>query len=134
MTSERRSEHHASSDDEPPLDPALESLRWRLMRLMRGGMILGLGAVVLVAALIWRFGGAAGDDRPDAAPAPIAVPGALMGGTVDVALPRGARVVGTAVGSDRLALTLQTANGRTVIHVVDTTGRLVVRYRLTPEE
>lgn len=108
-------------EEDEPLDPQIEALRLRLMRLLRGGLILGFGALAVVVALVYRFAGPA--DR--AAPPPPA-PGAA----VAVALPEGARVVGTAVGTDRLALTLELPDGRTVIRVVDTGGRPIVTYTL----
>ena len=106
------------ADEDEPLDPQIEALRVRLMRLMRGGLIFGIGALVLVVALVYRFG-------PGSDSAPVAV-----ARDVPIAVPAGAELVGTAVGSDRLALTLRMPDGRTVIQVVDTGGRLVVSYRL----
>ena len=112
------------NDEDEPLDPQIEALRIRLMRLMRGGLIFGLGALVLMLALIYRF--APTGDRADVSVA--AAPVADL--DVPIALPAGARLVGTAVGIDRLALTLQMSDGRTVIRVVDTSGRKIVSYRL----
>ena len=105
-------------EEDEPLDPQIEALRLRLMRLMRGGLIFGIGALVLVVALVYRFAGPA-----DSAPVPVAR-------EVPIAVPEGAELVGTAIGSDRLALTLRMPDGRTVIRVVDTGGRPVVEYSL----
>lgn len=106
------------SDEDEPLDPRIEALRLRLMRLLRGGLIFGIGALVLAVALVYRFA-----PGSDSAVVPLAR-------EVPVALPEGARLVGTAIGTDRLALTLKLPDGRTVIRVVDTAGRPVVTYDL----
>ena len=112
------------SDEDEPLDPEIEALRVKLMRLMRGGLIFGLGALVLMLALIYRFA-IREDSRDEARPEP-----ARAALTVPVELPSGARLTDTAVGTDRLALTIQMPDGRTVVQVVDTAGRLIVSYEL----
>ena len=120
------------NDEDEPLDPQIEALRIRLMRLMRGGLIFGLGALVLMLALIYRF--APAGDRPSDIPGESVAPSPVAGVDVPITLPQGARLVDTAVGTDRLALTLQMPDGRTVIRVVNTSGREIVSYRLEPAE
>ena len=111
-------------DEDEPLDPQIEALRQRLMRLLRGGLILGFGAVLLVVALVYRFAGP--DDR---AALPLA-PAAGTGRSVAVKLPQGARLVETAIGPNRLALTLEMPDGARIVRVVDASGRRVVDYVL----
>jgi hypothetical protein len=101
------------SADEP-LDPATAQLVRRVRRLM---LISGLTTMIAVAAVSgiigYRLFKAEGSATPTDASA---------------MLPKGARVLSTAVSEDRIAVTIETG-GRTEVHVFDLktlkpTGRL----------
>ena len=102
-----------------PLDPKVEAIRRKLVRLLAvSGAIMVMGFVAIVIAVVYRLNG--GDDSA----------GTVTAGPVPLVLPQGARVTGTAVSDSRIALTLSLPDGRRVIRVHDTGGRLVVQYDL----
>ena len=115
---------------DPPLDPQVEAVRRRMVRLLAvGGAVMVLGFVALIVAVVYRLN--AGDDSADGGS------GAGRAGLASappisarIALPPGARVENTAVSRDRIALTLALPDGRRMIRVHDTAGRLVVQYDL----
>ena len=104
------------ADTEEPLDPKVEAVRRKLVRLLVvSGGIMALGFAALIIAVVYRLN--AGDDI-------------VVAGNVDLVLPEGAEIVDTAIGSSRLAVTMRLPDGRREIRVFDTSGRLVVTYTL----
>ncbi len=88
-----------SDDDEKPLDPAaaaiVTKIRW-LMIIASMTTFVAVGVVVAVIGYrVFKAGGSA----------PAAVGDATM------ALPKGGRVVSTAMGDDRLAVTIESPEG-----------------------
>src|SRR5215470_10977306 len=102
------------ADDEKPLDPAAAGIVARVRWLM---LISGVTTFVGVAAILGVIGYRMFRAEGSAAPA-----------DVTALLPKGARIVSTAVGEDRIAVTLEVA-GATEIRTFDLktlrqTGRL----------
>jgi hypothetical protein len=95
---------HPVSDDEEPLDPAaarvVAKVRWLMLI---SGLTTALAVSVVVSVIGYRVfkseGSAAALD-------------------VTALVPKGARVVGTAVAADRIAVTVETASG-IEIHTFD---------------
>ena len=101
-------------DDDKPLDPAAAKIVARVRWLM---LISGLTTFVGVAAILGVIGYRMFRAEGSAAPA-----------DVTALLPKGARIVSTSVGEDRIAVTLEVA-GATEIRTFDLktlrqTGRL----------
>ena len=108
-------------NEDEPLDPKVEAVRRKLVRLLAvsgGIMVVGFAAVVI--AIVYRLN----------APADSGPVNARTVGPVMLTLPQGATVTGTAVSNERIALTLALPDGRRLIRVHDTGGRLVVQYDL----
>jgi hypothetical protein len=100
-----------------PLDPdatrALGNIR-RLMLVSNLFMVVAIGAVLAVVGYrIYRTEPAPPPPPPVAAPAPAKIPVEMT-----LTLPRGARIVGTAVAGDRLVITVQ-IDGATEIRTFD---------------
>jgi uncharacterized protein DUF6476 len=103
-----------------PLDPAAERLVAKVRRLMAISVLCtGLAVAAVLAVIGYRvFRGEGSAARP---------------ADVSVNLPKGAKVVATAVHEDRLVVTTD-AGGVTEIHVFDVrTLQLRGRIRLQPE-
>jgi hypothetical protein len=106
-------------DGDKPLDPAaarvIARVRW-LMLISGATTLVAIAAVVgVIGYRIYRSGGSV--TPPD----------------VTALLPKGARVISTGVGQDRIAVTIE-AGGAIEIHTFDlATLRPTGRLRLTPE-
>ena len=106
---------HPSSDDEPPLDPAAARMIAKVRWLM---LISGITTMVAITAVIGVIGYRVFKSEGSAAAAL----------EVTALLPKGARIVATAVAEDRIAVTLD-VGGATEIRTFDLkslkpTGRL----------
>ena len=112
------------TDDEAPLDPAVERVRRKLVRLLIwsfGIMILGLIAVF--STIVYRL-------TSDADPQAIQTVSAPA--IVNVALPQGARVLSTAISGSRTLLHIEVPgedHGQLIVIETDS-GAVVGRYRL----
>jgi hypothetical protein len=108
-------------DGDKPLDPAAARVIARVRWLM---LISGATTLVAIAAVagvigyrIYRSGGSAPPDPPD----------------VTAMLPKGARIISTVVGQDRIAVTIE-AGGAVEIRTFDlATMRPTGRLRFTTE-
>jgi hypothetical protein len=106
---------HPASDEEPPLDPAAARMVARVRWLM---LISGVTTMVAVAAVLGVIGYRLFKAEGSA-------PGAA---DVTTLLPKGARIVATALGEERIAVTIEVA-GAIEIRTFDArtlrpTGRL----------
>ncbi len=112
------------NDDEPPLDPAVERVRRKLVRLLIwsfGIMILGLIAVF--STIVYRL---TSDATPPASEAAIAP------AIVNVSLPKGARVLSTSINGPRTLLFIEVPgekHGQLIVLDTDS-GDVVGRFRL----
>src|SRR5438045_2251293 len=108
------------SDDEPPLDPAaariVAKVRW--LMLISGATTL-LAVSVVLGVIGYRFFRAGGS-----APASV---------DVSASLPKGAKVTATAIGEDRLAVTIETPAGPEVRTFDLKTMKPLGRLRFVPE-
>lgn len=106
-------------DDETPLDPAVERVQARLRRLILiSGSTLGIGLLAVLFAIVYRV-----SHLPSGRPA-----GAPWTSTLD--LPAGATLVATDVDGDRLAVTADGPEGRTVTVYDMPTGAVLGRSLL----
>ncbi len=103
-------------DEDKPLDPAVERVRRKMMRLMAisiGIMMIGLMAVLFV--IVYKI--SAGNEAQ--APA---------GDTFETVLkiPAGAKIISQSLTGDRLTLLAEHADGRQTIFIFDTAARKVI--------
>ncbi|HZP18612.1 MAG TPA: hypothetical protein VFB16_00255 [Bauldia sp.] len=116
----------ADSDQEAPLDPAMERVQRKLRRLMLiGGLTLGIGLLAVMGAIVYRLFAVTGGPP---APAPNA---AVLVGSASI--PAGSRLVASAVDGNRAVLTYE-REGATAIVIVDLRSLTVTgRMDLKPE-
>ena len=123
---------NAALDDEPekPLDPAMEKVRRKMIRLLAisiGVMMAGLMAVLF--AIVYKM-----NSRPDSSLTETQV--AFPKGTEEIAgtiaLPEGARINGQSLSGNRIMLDLALPDGKRELAVFDMgANRFVARYTLT---
>lgn len=102
-------------DSEAPLDPEMARVARKLRGLLAvSGLIMAAGLIAVFAAIFYRL--AQREEPPDTPPLatqPLAGPIDL-----DVALPAGAMLRGTALAGDRLVVTLDLADGSAAVWIV----------------
>jgi hypothetical protein len=120
-------------DEEPPLDPAQERLRQKLVRLLFvSGGIMMLGLIAVFAAIVYKLS----DSGPEQAPAAAGPQAAPHGSPLEatIAVPRGARVLSADLDGERALLRLEGLDGSVSLVLVDlATGRVLGRYAIRGE-
>jgi hypothetical protein len=105
---------HSGVRDEKPLDPAQSEIVRRMRRLMLvSGLIMLAGFVLVFGVIAYRLATTPEESAPLEA---------------SIGLPKGARVLSTAVADGRLAVTIE-SGGRTEVRIYDL-GTLKQRGRL----
>ncbi len=126
--------HIDQNGEDKPLDPAVERVRRKMVRLLVvsiGIMMIGLMAVL--AAIVYKA--TSGEDVATLPPAaiPSAPGGAAAHGTIT--LPQGARVVSQSVGAGAISLQIELEDGGGAIVVYDmATDRIVGRYDIVSRD
>ncbi|MFK5977730.1 MAG: fimbrial protein [Rhizobiaceae bacterium] len=108
------------ADEEKPLDPAVERVRKRMLRMMIvsvGIMLVGLMAVL--GAIVYKLGQYGKETTPAAASStPLDVPeSAGIIGQIDI--PEGAKILSATKDGQQILLTLQLANGQQQLWLYD---------------
>jgi hypothetical protein len=115
-------------EDEKPLDPAMEKVRQKMVRLLAvslGVMLIGLMAVL--GAIVYKMSGSKG-----AAQTGIGADGAVIAG--DIILPRGAYLNSHSLSGDRISLDVTLRGGAREIEVYDMVRqKIVARFAVTAE-
>lgn len=109
----------ALEDEEKPLDPAVESVRRKLLRFMLINLgILFFALMAVVGAIVYKSRTAA-PEAPAVAQPGLAVP--ADGGAVQgvIALPAGSRIVSQSLSGDRVSLYAEDAQGARTLYVYD---------------
>jgi len=108
-----------SQQEEEPLDPAVEAIRVKMVRLLAiSGGIMMLGLMAVLVSIVYKVNQ---DSEPKAKP--------VIADTVnDVVVPAGAQIVQTSQSDGRLMLTLKLSDGSTRIQLHDLKGKLVATY------
>ncbi len=108
-----------SQQEEEPLDPAVEAIRKKMVRLLAisgGIMMLGLMAVLL--SIVYKV---TQDSEPKAR--------AVAADTVnELAIPAGAQITQSSQSDGRIMLSLKLADGSTQIQLHDLKGKLLATY------
>lgn len=104
-------------EEEQPLDPEVELVRRKMLRLMIVSIgIMGIGLFSVLGAIVYKLGSETG-------------PGGEIRES-NLSLPQGSRITGSSVGTERLVLEVTHADGGKTFIIVNTnTGRIVSRIR-----
>ncbi len=119
---------YASDQKEAPLDPAAERLRRKLVRLLFvSGAIMMLGLIAVFSAIVYKVNGAGRSGTPQG------FESATLR-TAPISIPRGARVVSTALDGERALLHVEGTDGAASLLLIDlASGRAIGTYRLAPD-
>jgi hypothetical protein len=119
--------------DEKPLDPAMERVRRKMLRLLAvsiGIMFTGLMAVLI--AIVYKVSN--GPSKPKEAGAshpPVSIPGDEAELSGKIALPAGARAISQSLSGGQLSLLIEVADGSRQIVIYDmNAGRIIARYTI----
>ena len=109
--------------EEKPLDPAVERVRKRMLRMMIisvGIMLIGLMAVL--GAIVYKLGQYGEEDIPQAASsAPLQIPESTnISGQIDI--PDGASILSATKDGQQILLTLKLADGKQQLWLYDITN------------
>ena len=119
-------------DAEKPLDPAMERVRRKMVRLLviaLGIMMIGLMAVLY--AIVHKM--SEGSKTP--APAVAAIPAGADEISASITLPKGAQINSESLSGTRILFDLTLPDGKRELAIFDTAeGRFVARYALTNAE
>lgn len=108
-----------SNQEEEPLDPAVEAIRVKMVRLLAiSGGIMMLGLMAVLISIVYKV---TQTDVPE--PKPVAA-----STNNEILIPKGAQVVQTQQLGGRLTLTLKLADGSTSIQIHNASGALVASY------
>ena len=103
-------------DAEEPLDPAVERLRRKMVRLLAVSIgVMMIGVMAVLAAVVYRAVDAGGPD-------------ALDGAEIALALPAGADIRSISLDGDRALVHAATADGARMYLVSLTDGRILATY------
>jgi hypothetical protein len=115
-------------DDDKPLDPAMERVRQKMVRLLAislGVMMIGLMAVL--GAIVYKMSGGRETARSG-----ISASGAVIAGSI--VLPKGAYMNGHSLSGDRISLDVTLRGGAREIEVFDMVSqKIVARFEVTAE-
>ncbi len=111
------------SKEDQPLDPAVERVRAKMMRMMGISvaiMVIGLGSVI--GAIIYKFSNRGADEAKNTRET-----GNVQAGSIDVMrdisgeiqLPSGSVVIDTQLANDRILLHIRGANGEKSLWIYD---------------
>jgi hypothetical protein len=116
-------------EDEKPLDPAMEKVRRKMIRLLGvsiGVMMAGLMAVLF--AIVYKMNG--GGVEPS--PVETAAASGAIAGAGEIVLPTGAYMNSQSLSGDRLSLDVTLKGGAREIQIFDmTSGKIVARFAVT---
>ncbi len=120
--------------DEKPLDPAMERVRRKMLRLLAvsiGIMFTGLMAVLI--AIVYKVSHAPSKPKEAGALQPaVSIPGDATELTGKIALPAGTSVISQSLSGGQLSLMTQGADGKRQIVIYDmNAGRIIARYTIT---
>lgn len=123
-------------DEEPPLDPAQERLRKKLVRLLFfSGGIMMLGLIAVFSAIVYKL--SEGGEGSDAATAPAATPSEAAGDVpveATIPVPPGSRILSSDLDGGRALLRVEALDGAQSLVLVDlASGAILGRYVIKGE-
>ena len=119
-------------EDETPLDPVMENVRKKMVRLLLTSLgIMMVGLMAVLGAIVYKIN-SGGDQPPDAARTEIPSDGAFI--AADIMLPKGAWVNGQSLSGGRISLDVTLQGGAREILVFDIAAqKIVARFALKEE-
>jgi len=105
-------------EDDKPLDPKVENIRRRMVRLLVlsiGSLLIGLLAVF--GSIIYKINQS--DDKPASGANPPAIIDTSKTITAKINLPKGARLIASNLDGNHILLTLQLADGKRQLQIYD---------------
>ncbi len=110
-----------SQQEEEPLDPAVEAIRVKMVRLLAiSGGIMMFGLMAVLISIVYKV---TQDDVPKAKPVAVDTVNELV-------IPTGARIVQSSQADGRLMLTLELPDGSTRVQLHDLKGGLISSYTI----
>lgn len=107
--------------DEEPLDPKVEAIRRRMMRLlMVSGGIMMVGLMTVLIAIVYKIN-----------TSNISVPRQATSGTINI--PKGSQVLSTATAGDKIMVTLEMPDGKRLIRLYELDGTLITHLSFSEE-
>ena len=111
-------------ENEEPLDPAVEAIRVKMVRLlMVSGGIMMLGLMAVLLAIVYKIN-----------KSPVGqgvVP--VVATSSEIKIPKGTQVISSAAAGDDLLITLQGAGGKVEIRRYNAAGQLISTYSIIEE-
>jgi hypothetical protein len=115
---------HMSPHEDEPLDPAVEAIRVKMVRLLAiSGGVLMLGLMAVLISIVYKVN----QDDVEKNPAPVAKTDVVL------SIPTGAEIVQASQSDGRLTLTLRLSDDSTRIQLHDLGGTLVTSYTVREE-
>ena len=107
--------------DEEPLEPKVEAIRVKMMRLLVvSGGIMMLGLMAVVISIVYKINQGS-EQATGQSVEPV---------TGEIALPSGARILSTALSGSRMMFTIEQDDGSREVLVYDAQGKLTSRFQL----
>ncbi len=130
---EMASPHLNDDDDEKPLDPAVESVRRKLIRFMAINLgVLLIALMAVVAAIVYKRSHKPAVPVPTGMTVPSPAEGAFLSG--DIALPAGAKIVSQSLSGNRISIDVELADGSREILLFDIGERRIIgRFAVKPQ-
>ncbi|MEL6947993.1 MAG: fimbrial protein [Pseudomonadota bacterium] len=117
----------APDPSEEPLDPKVEEIRKKLVRLlMVSGGIMMVGLATVLIAIVYRLNSVPEDANANAATAP----GIERGPALLIQIPKGSRITDSTMSAQGLTLTITTQDGQQSIRFYNTKGALVRTFEV----
>jgi len=114
------------NDDDKPLDPAVESVRRKLVRFMMVNLgLLGVALIAVVGAIVYKSR-TAGPVMPATVGLEVPADGGVIEG--GIALPGGAHVVSQSLSGDRVSLYVEEPGGARAIYLYDLAAKRMVGH------
>jgi hypothetical protein len=117
-------------EEDKPLDPAMEKVRRKMIRLLVVSIgIMMAGVMALLFAIVYKMNNRAAAPAPASA---VSVPQGTNEITGTIALPEGAQINGQSLSGNQILLNVTLSDGKREMIVFDMSqGRSVARYTLT---
>ncbi len=114
-------------EDEKPLDPAMEKVRRKMVRLLGVSIaVMMVGLMAVLGAIVYKM------NRSTSTVAALSADGVVTAGTI--MLPKGAYLNGQSLSGDRISLDVTLQGGAREIEIFDmTTQRIIARFSVKAE-
>jgi hypothetical protein len=120
-----------ADEDEKPLDPVMENVRKKMVRLLLTSLgIMMVGLMAVLGAIVYKIN--SGGDEVPAVRTEIPSDGAVIAG--NITLPKGAWVNSQSISGDRISLDVTLAGGAREIVVFEMVSQKIVARFAVKEE